>query len=319
MAYDPEALTRLKHLKSLADKVKAGDDALSERIDSLESSTHSHSNQSVLNGITAELVEKWGKGEANVLEGVKVNDTALDIADKIVNLAITTGESNGTIKVNGAAVAVYGLKALAYKANVSEAELAAALAQKINGKADAADVTELTQKVTTLVGSDASKSVRAIAAEEMAKLIAENPDSSLDSIEEIAAWIQKHPKDAAAMNAAIKALQDKLVLGENGSSGEYATVKAYVEAAISAAVGTIDLSKYVEKKDGERLMTTAEGDKLAGIAVGATKVEKSNTNGNVKVNGTEVVVYTEPGDVIHGSIATDTEVADMLKEVFGAG
>ena len=64
-------------------------------------------------------------------------------------------------------------------------------------------------------------------------------------------------------------------------------------------------------------MTNAEGTKLGGIAEGATKVEVSTTNGNVKINGTETRVYTEPADVVHGAIATDTEVTEMLNEVFG--
>ena len=64
-------------------------------------------------------------------------------------------------------------------------------------------------------------------------------------------------------------------------------------------------------------MTDDEGTKLAGMAEGATKVEKSDTNGNVKINGTETVVYTLPEDVVHGSMATDDEVTEMLTEVFG--
>ena len=65
-------------------------------------------------------------------------------------------------------------------------------------------------------------------------------------------------------------------------------------------------------------MTDAEGTKLGGVAEGATKVEASETNGNVKVNGAEVTVYTEPTDVVHGAIATDNEVTEMLNEVFAA-
>ena len=64
-------------------------------------------------------------------------------------------------------------------------------------------------------------------------------------------------------------------------------------------------------------MTDAEGTKLEGVAANATKVEKSETNGNIKINGTEVTVYTEPDDVVHGAIATDEEVTAMLNEVFG--
>ena len=93
-------------------------------------------------------------------------------------------------------------------------------------------------KVTTLIGSDENKSVRTIANEELAKqLIAEGAAEALNSLEEIAAWIQSHPDDAAAMNRAIEALQAKVVLGtyvDGEEEKEYATVKAYVEAAIAA-------------------------------------------------------------------------------------
>ncbi len=74
---------------------------------------------------------------------------------------------------------------------------------------------------------------------------------------------------------------------------------------------------FVAAEDGKRLMTDAEGTKLGNIAEGATKVEASKTNGNVLINGTEVTVYTEPTNVVHGAIATDTEVTEMLNEVFG--
>ena len=76
-------------------------------------------------------------------------------------------------------------------------------------------------------------------------------------------------------------------------------------------------SDFVAAEAGKRLMTNAEGTKLGGIAEGATKVEASTINGNVKINGTETRVYTEPADVVHGAIATDTEVTEMLNEVFG--
>ena len=62
--------------------------------------------------------------------------------------------------------------------------------------------------VTTLVGEDANKSVRTIANEELAKqLIAEGAAESLDTLQEIAAWIQSHPEDASAMSKAIDDLE----------------------------------------------------------------------------------------------------------------
>lgn len=84
---------------------------------------------------------------------------------------------------------------------------------------------------------------------------------------------------------------------------------------------TVDLSGYVQKETGKGLSTndytTAEKNKLAGIAAGATKVESSSTNGHIKINGTDTTVYTLPSDVLTGSVATDTEVTTMLNTVFG--
>ena len=74
---------------------------------------------------------------------------------------------------------------------------------------------------------------------------------------------------------------------------------------------TVDLSGYVAKEEGKELITTEEKTKLTGIAEGATKVEQSQTNGNIKVNGEEVTVF-------EAEIATDAEVTEMLDEVFGS-
>ena len=94
-----------------------------------------------------------------------------------------------------------------------------------------ADIDAVEGKVATLVGSDTGKSVRAIANEELAaQLIPEGAQESLDTLQEIAAWIQEHPDDAAAMNAEIDAIQTQLA----GIGAESGAVKAYVDAAIAA-------------------------------------------------------------------------------------
>lgn len=88
-----------------------------------------------------------------------------------------------------------------------------------------------------------------------------------------------------------------------------------------AATLVTEIEGKVDKVEGKGLSandyTTEEKAKLAGVAAGATKVEASTTNGNVKVNGVETTVYTEPEDVLHGSAATAAEVEEMLNEVFG--
>ena len=114
------------------------------------------------------------------------------------------------------------LGALAKKDEVTETELGDTLKKKIN---DAA------AQASTLVGEDASKSARAIAAEEVAKIV-DGADSSFDTLKEIADWISGHKTDAASMNSAIKALE-AIVKGIGGTD-EPATVVAYVTAAIDA-------------------------------------------------------------------------------------
>lgn len=242
MAYNTEKLVKLAALKALAEKVNDGFatqkevEALSGRVDDL-----------VVAG-----------GEPNVLNGVKVNGAALSIAEKMVDILIAAGSANGTLAVNGTDVAVKGLAALAYKAQVSESDLDSALTAVLAAKAAKADV-------DTLIGSDTGKSVRTIANEELAaQLIPESAQESLDTLAEIAAWIQEHPDDAATMNAAITKLNG-IVAGIGGEEDDYATVIAAIEGKISAAQSAI----------------------YAAITAG-------DTNGHLKVNGTDVTVYTHP-------------------------
>lgn len=75
------------------------------------------------------------------------------------------------------------------------------------------------------------------------------------------------------------------------------------------AGGWVDLGAVY---DGEKF-TTALLNKLNGIAAGATKVEKSTTNGNIKINGTETSVYTHPGSGTnpHGTNKNDVGLGNV--------
>ena len=103
-------------------------------------------------------------------------------------------------------------------------------------------MTTVEGKVTTLVGDDASKSARSIAAEEVAKVVA-GADASFDTLKEIADWISGHKTDAAAMNSAILALE--AIVDGIGGDGEKATVVAYVQDAIDA----LKISDYAKAAD----------------------------------------------------------------------
>ncbi len=146
-------------------------------------------------------------------------------------------------------------------------------ADKADGRfSKKADLAAVSSKVDVLAGTDTNKSVRTIANEELTKqLVPEDAKDSLDTLTEIAAWIQEHPGDASALNEAVQALRTKLTLGAdpNGEEGaEYATVKAYVEAYVAAQIGGIDNSVFVSKTD---LTTALDGkvDKVEGKGLSA--------------------------------------------------
>lgn len=138
---------------------------------------------------------------------------------------------------------------------ISEAQTAAEKkATDLNSAMDTR-VKDVEGKTATLVGKDANKSARDIAAEEVAKIV-DGADASFDTLKEIADWISGHKTDAASMNSAIKALE--AIVAGIGGEGEKATVVAYVQDAIAA----LKIGDYAKAADLTTLagrVTTAEG------------------------------------------------------------
>jgi len=195
--------------------------------------------------------------------------------------------------------------ALASLNEVAEANLASALASKINAKAEASDLTTLDGKVTTLIGSDTNKSVRTIANEELvAQLVPASAKEALDTLAEIAAWIQQHPDDAAAINA-------KLQLGtydDEGTQKEYATVKAYVEAYVASQISDAELSGsdaiqidnnvvslIVDTANAHGLSITSAGLQLAEATTSAAGAMSAADK--AKLDTADVTAYTGDGAI----------------------
>ena len=221
---DQTGLERLWGYISAADTAEAttrknADDALDERLDTIEATLGA---SGTIGSDVADLKTRMGTAETDIDN----LETALGAASE---------PAAGTVRA---------------RLDAAEGDI-----DSLEGRMDTAegDIDTLEGKVDTLIGSDASKSVRTIANEELAaQLIPANAQESLNTLQEIAAWIQAHPGDVSAMNAAIAALQAKTVLGTYVPEGEqeavqYATVKAYVEAMIdevnsdaSALEGRVD-------------------------------------------------------------------------------
>ena len=68
-----------------------------------------------------------------------------------------------------------------------------------------------------------------------------------------------------------------------------------VAKAIKDAIDALNLADtYVAKETGKSLVADTEIARLANMSDGANKVEASTTNGNIKIDGAEITVYTHP-------------------------
>lgn len=202
-------------------------------------------NTAVDTQITNAVSAAIGEGGA-VTEKIAAEIQKLDVEDNAVagKYVSAVSEADGKITVTRADLPDYTNVYAAKEHDHAIADVTG-LQDALDNKATFADVTALSGKVTTLISTDAGKSVRTIANEELAaQLIPENAQEALDTLSEIAAWIQSHPDNASAMNAAIEALQAKV-----GDSA--------VSVQITSA---IDALKNGDIKSAVDRITALEGD-----------------------------------------------------------
>ena len=270
---DTDASATIAGAKKYADKLNT---AMDTRVDALEASIGEGG--SVSAQITAEI---------NKLDKA---DTA--VAGKYVS---AVSETDGIITVTRADLPDYSETYAAKK--------------HTHAVADVTGLQTELDKVTTLIGNDASKSVRTIANEELAaQLIPENAKESLNTLQEIAQWIQDHPDDVTAIHAAITALENKV-----GDTSVAAQIKAVTdpiaakshEHANKALLDTYtqtetNLADAVAKKhshaNATELAKFADGDKakldtaVQSITAG-TGLKATKTGTNVAVDFDDAVTF----------------------------
>lgn len=292
MAYNEEKLARLKHLKRLAQKAKAESDAVATRVKALEDVG----------------------AQANVLETIKVNGVVQDIKDKAVDIKVP-GYTVEKSEKSGDYAAVYQLMkdgvAVGAAINIPKdmvvksgsvvtnptgqpkgTYIKLVLANATNDTLYV-DVGGLIEYVTS--GSAAGDMVAIAIDEQTHKVTASITDGAITKAKletEVQTALNK------AHEHANKALLDT-----------YDQTNANIKDAVSKKHSHANAAELDKIATGDKAKWDATSTKVEGIAEGATKVEASTTEGNIKINGVETAVVT---------IATDTEVTEMLTEVFGA-
>ena len=164
----------------------------------IQASGHVHSNKTELDKIQDGDVAKWNASEADAVASSKsYTDAAFTSA---YTNAVSSASSHADTAITAAKTEVY----------------------------DSAK-TYTDTEIASLVGSDTGKTIREIATDELAaQLITSGAQASMDTLEEIAAWIQAHPDDAAAMNKDIRRV-----------SGWVMEVSAHV-ATIETTIANLD-------------------------------------------------------------------------------
>ena len=147
---------------------------------------------------------------------------------------------------------------------------------------EVADPTDENPNNKKTVLKDAGKSVRTIANEELAaQLLPASAKESLDTLQEIAAWIQSHPDDAAELNRLLAGLG---TTGE-GTSAKAKTVKEYVDAAVEAegtaragaittAIQSLDMPEVKVGAD-ETIEKISETDGVVSVTTQKIEITKS--------------------------------------------
>lgn len=168
-----------------------------------------------------------------------------------------------------------------------------------------ASLTTVSGQVETLVGSDTGKSVRQVAAAEVAK-ITTGADASYDTLKEISDWILNDTTGAADMANDIAELQG---LHAKETDGSFKTVAEEAAAAASSAITEANLDQY------------ATNDALNGYktTVSQTYATKTEVAGTITAASTAVQSVTFAGTAMTKSGTTLSITKDAARSALGYG
>lgn len=274
--------------------LKARMTAAEGEIDALQESVagiHTHDNKAVLDGITAEKVAAWDVAESNAktFTTAKIGLTAEDGGEGAVEAPTVKAYVDGKATALNSAInaqkdRIDNLGALAAKNEVAESDLAAALATKINGKADSAN---------TLAGYGIGNAYTKT-----------EVDDAITAAKEVAAADATTKANAAEQNA--KGYADGLA-GNYDAKGAADAVQKNVDK-VSSDVAT--LQGQVDTLNGDATKAGSVSKKIAdaidGLALGDTYAPKTHNHTIAQVTGLQDALGEK---AVATQVATDITAA----------
>ena len=193
----------------------------------------------------------------------------------------------------------------------------------IQNNADAIEAhkTAIDNKVTTLVGSDSDKSVRTIANEELAaQLLSGKADADFKTLQELAAWLEGHPEEVAAINLDITNIKN--LIGTIPEGATSTTVIAYikelvdaektratgVESGLDTRLGAVEALVGEGGSVDEKIATAKQEAIDAAAADATTKANTAETNAKAAVTALE-----------NGAVKTNADNIATLQGLVGEG
>lgn len=155
--------------------------------------------------------------------------------------------------------------------------------------------------IATLVGTDADKSARAIASEEVAKIVA-GADASYDTLKEISGWISGHTTDAATMNSDINNLKTTVGDADSGLVKDTADLKTAVGDSTKGLTKDVaDIKKDLDTHDSTSFKFTTN-QHLANLDNEQTAQDEKITALETKVGTKHIEGSTTPSTGIYADI-----------------
>ena len=229
-------------------------------------------------------------------------NTALEKLDSTVsgsgNYVTSVTQTNGKVTVTKGALPVASSNAAGVV--VLGASGGAATYEAVN---------TLSGKVTTLVGSDSSKSVRAIAAEEVAKIV-DGADEDYNTLKEMSDWIAGHADDVTAMNSQIQANTTAASNAQTKANDAYTLANGASNTANGIINGSEGCIAYGAFRDGDGNVIKNTYATQTALTNGlAGKANSSHNHASSEINA--MTGYSKPSST--GAIAT----TDSLNAAIG--